>query len=643
MLRTLRFQIVVALMIMAGLFAGAILYALHTIERQRMDDLTLRIAGELRILEQQLSMQAMNYEENAPRDYSAYYRDTRLYYRDLTSGRERIGDIVSAFATGQLPDSLRSHLDPTTTVQLTDRSRELADSLKTAWDDFNLRLEERLGDRDEPRLEWGAEWILDQHPVLAEEVRIFLETLQQEIEQRSLKAQNIGRALFVSGLLTALLIFHWFYRRVLKPLRTAVIGFHQVATGDFSHRVRPDRDNEIGWLIGAFNTLTERLDALLELLTTLQNSDTLDDSLRTLSATLPRLVPIDWVGMLLLDPDGKMRLARVYADGRPEETAAHRFDLNGTLLEECLNNGAPVHVSHVEDTARLDQHYRFLSWLAKQRRNDAVFMPILGNEPKVGILVLASRHPNSYRKEQVQLLENLSALFSATFGRTVALVESARLANIGQFASGIAHEIRTPLGTIGMALEYLTQQQPLTEGARRRAQLARSESERLGRLLEEILMYAKPLDLHVEHGRLIDIIAALDGLKYTEHPLLHIDRDAIAALPAIPMDTDRLRQVLLNLLRNAIEANGDDPRGIRLSAHLHGEKVQLELLNGGPAIPENQMERLFEPFYTRKASGSGLGLSIVKRIVEAHGGNVSVNSDAEGTRVSVALPARIEA
>ena len=640
-MRSLKFQIVLALLLMASLFAVAVLYALHTIDQQRFDDHMLRMGSELRLLQQQLSMQAMNYKENAPRDYTSYFRDTRLYYRQLINDRQRIGDVIMAFATASAPTTAKARRDRKSLFKLSAHSRKLATDLKIAWDEFDQRLDERLGDPKAPRLEWGAEWILSQHPVLDKATQAFLNSLEDEIKRRDKQAHDLGKVLLTAGLLTALLIVFWFYRQVLRPLNRAVEGFRQVAAGDFSYRVNSNWNNEIGWLINIFNLLTGRLDALLQLLTRLQESKTLDDSLQVLSTTLPSLVPIDWVGMLLLSPDGRMRLERAYSDNAADNLEEQAFRLEGTLLEECLTNGSPLHIPAVEDTARLDSRYRFLMLLARRGRHDAVFMPILGNEPKVGVLVLASRQPNSYRTEQVRLLHNLSALFSATFGRSVALLESARLANIGQFASGIVHEIRTPLGTIGMALEHLVNIDELPKGARRRATLAYSESQRLRRLLDDILLYAKPLELKTQSVALADIVQEIVELGFRNYPLLNIDYAAIGTLPPIPLDKDRMQQVLLNLLRNAIEANGDDPRGIQLSGHMQDANILLELSNGGPPIPHARMEQLYEPFYTSKPSGTGLGLAIVRRIMEAHGGSISIASDkVNGTRVSLLLPAR---
>ncbi len=642
-MHTLKSQIMLALGLMGVLFAAAILFALNTIDRQRQDDHVMRLASELRLLQQQLGMQAMNYKENAPRDYTSYFRDTRLYFRELQEKRRHLDALISAFAQGRLPDTLRSHHDLDGHLNLSSDNLQRAARLKATWDAFNKRLSEKLGDTREPRLEWGAEWILEQHPALEQASRAFLESLEHEMLRRSRQAHQVGRVLLTIGLLLMLAILGWFYRRVLHPLQQTVLGFRRVASGDFSHRVPGMGDNEIGWLVDTFNHLTGRLDALLDLLTELQQTKTLDESLRALAHTLPRLVPLDWVGVLLLAPDGRMKLERAYSDGHPDDLPEQAFVLQGTLLEECLHNGTPLHIPNVRDTARLEQRYRFLSVLGKRGRNDAIFMPVLGNDPKVGVLVLASRQPNTYQPEQVRLLHNLSALFSATLGRTVALVEGSRLASIGQFASGIVHEIRTPLATIGMALEHFVGLEDLPEGSRRRADLAHAESQRLSRLLEDILLYAKPLQIQPAPTRLDALVTELEGHAGIAHPRLRIAHETLRDLPEISLDRDRIKQVLLNLLRNAIEANGEDPRGIRLSAGLHGGCVEIVVENGGEPIPQDQLQRLFEPFYTSKASGTGLGLPIVRRIVEAHGGSVVVESEAgTGTRVRVTLPAHPE-
>ena len=345
--RTLKPQIILALGLMTSLFAEAILYALHIVDHQRADDEMLRMGGELRLLLQQVSMQAMSYKKNAPRDYDAYFRDTRLYYQDLLSKRDQLEAIIEAFAQKRILPAAMSHHASRSPLNLSDRSRRLAIELQSAWRDFTRVLDDKLGDPVEPRLEWGAEWILERHPTLQKAAEAFLESLEHEVEARATRAHNIGRLLLTTGLVAGLLVLLWFYRRVLRPLQTAVDGFRIVATGDFSHRVRSNEDNEIGWLISAFNQLTERLDALLELLTALQQSKTLDKSLETLSVALPRLVPIDWAAMLLLTPGGRMQLARAYSDGEPDDFAERAFKLEGTLLEECLHNGSPLHIPNV--------------------------------------------------------------------------------------------------------------------------------------------------------------------------------------------------------------------------------------------------------------------------------------------------------
>ena len=639
-LHTLKFQILLALALLVGLFTGTILYSLQLLEQQRNDDLMLRLAGQLQLTQQHLTMQAMNYKDNAPRDYPTYFRDVRLYYRDLLASRERLGRIIGAFASGRFQDDLDSramqaepYLDNTT--------REAARNLQATWERFDQTLQDKLGEnRDEPRLEWAAEWVLEQNRELEQGTTRLLRSLEHGVDQRTRRATLFGRLAMASALLTSGLVFAWFYLRVLRPLQRTANGFDRAATGDFSRLMTVSSRDEIGQMIHSFNQLSGRLDALLNLITRLQETHTLDETLAAISDTLPGLVPLDWVGILIQGPDGRMHLEQAFADGQPAQIAKQSFELGGTLLEECLQTGAPLHIADVPETSALDSRYKFLSFLQAHGRHEAVFMPVGGNGP-VGVAAFASRHPNTYRQQHLELLYNLSHLFSVSFGRTVTLLESTRLATIGQFASGIVHEIRNPLATINLALDHFLGLADLPANARRRADLASRETARLSRLLDDILLYAKPMQLNLGPHALADLIRDMENTELLENANVELAYDTLSALPALVMDPDRVRQVLLNLLSNAIEANGDDPRGVRLSGHTEdiGEMVTLEISNGGKTLEPEKLERLFEPFYTSKSSGTGLGLPIVKRIIGAHGGEVHItSSEAHGTRVTLSFP-----
>lgn len=640
-LQTLKFQIVVALGLLVSLFAGAILYTLVMLNHQRSDDLLIRLAGQLQLTHQHLSMQAMNYTENAPRDYPAYYRDVKLYYRDLTSNRAQLEAIIDAFASNRFSRDLTgAHMYAT--PQIDRATHQAAIELQTRWRTFSRTLDEKLGpDKQEPRLEWAAEWVLQQHADLELATSRLWQALQRAVDQRANEATLFGRLILVSGLGITVLILLWFYVRILRPLNVALQGFRTVATGNFAHRVPIPVDNEIGWMIGAFNQLSARLDAMRNLITRLQEARSLDETLAAVSDTLPGLVPLDWIGILIQGPDGRMHLQQAYSDGKPEPIVQQAFELSGTMLEECLHTGNPIHIESVRETALLDRHYRFLGFLASHQREEAVFVPIIGSKPVVGIAVFASRNPNTYRGEHLSLLYNLSHLFSVSFGRTVTLVESSRLATIGQFASGIVHEVRNPLATISLALEHFSGLPDIPVNSRKRAGIALQECSRLSHLMEDILLYAKPLQLKLENTGLLEVFDGFDAHSAVNDDRVLVDRDALQRLPSIALDKDRIRQVFVNLLDNAVEANGDDPKGVRVSAEANQstETVDLIILNGGKAIPETQLARLFEPFYTTKPGGTGLGLPIVRRIIDAHGGEITIQSnERDGTRVTIRMP-----
>lgn len=624
-------------MLLIGLFAGLVWYSLHQLDRQQADDQMLRYSAQLQLIQQQMTMQAMNYRDNAPRDYDTYYRDVRLYYQDLLHQRDLFEQIIHAFATNNFDDAMADGM-MSMAPELDKPTRWAASQLEVYWTDFSRELSNKLGpNNDEPRLEWAAEWILDQQEQLSEATNNLLDKLHEGVAKRANQASLLLRGFLLSTFFIAAMILLWFYLKVLTPLNHAVSGFRQVATGDFSHTIPTKGNNEIDSMIGTFNQLSGRLHALLQLLTQLQQGKELEQTITFVAQTLPKLIPIDWISLLTLGPDGRMQLRYSLSDGKPTSLSDDLFELPQTLLQECLKTGKPIHIDNAQYVAALDEHYLFLQLLADQHRNDVIFVPIVENQPVVAVVVFAARNTGTFHPEHMALLDNLAQLLSLSLGRTLQLAESRRLAAIGQFASGIVHEIRNPLATISLALEHFLKLETLPASAQKRADLASNEVARLTRLLEEILLYAKPLLLNRQPIALQALLKQPSVETLLQHP--DIRSIEINETELLLVDSDRIQQVLINLLKNALEANGGDPKGVVLQTQKQNGWLGLRVSNGGEWIEEARLEQIFEPFHTSKQSGTGLGLAIVKRIVEAHGGSVNVTSNqAAGTHIHLRLP-----
>ncbi|HEC05378.1 MAG TPA: HAMP domain-containing protein [Thiolapillus brandeum] len=636
---TLKFQIGIALLALIALFSFFSMHTLKILDEQRTQGALLRLAGELQATAQHMAMQAMNYEKNTPQDTAAYTRDLRLYYQDLMNNTGQFDDICAAFSSGDFQRQLEIH-EPMNPV-LSENTLDAAYELEDYWKKFMLDLDKVMGPDKMPHLADAAKLIVDRNPELLQKTRNLLKALDEDIQQRTRETNIIIRASFAVALIIAIGIMLWFYRQVLRPLSGSAEGFRQASAGNFSYRMPVTANNEIGFLALSFNQLSSRLNSLFKLTARLQEGSDLNETLEFVSHTFPELLPLDWVGVLFVSTDGQIQLERAYSDGVPEELGILRFPLKDTLLEQCLNSGEPLHIPDIQEVAQLSSSYRFLQVLTDRQRRDAIFLPVTSQSPIPGVLVFATRQAHAYGQEHTQLLSNLATVITLSFSRTLKLAEHARLAAIGQFVSDIAHEIRTPLATVSMALDYFENTE-LPEAAHKRLLLAEQEMARINRLLADILLYARPLTLKTEST---DLCLILEKAIASRKPQAETHKAAIAldcpedTLP-LHADPDRLLQIFLNLLGNAIEATtANSAVTIRVRSKDTDKVIQVDVTNrGDPIAPEN-LEHLFEPFFTTKANGTGLGLAIVRRLVQAHGGSVAVTSDTEsGTTFTVRIP-----
>jgi two-component system sensor histidine kinase PilS (NtrC family) len=213
-----------------------------------------------------------------------------------------------------------------------------------------------------------------------------------------------------------------------------------------------------------------------------------------------------------------------------------------------------------------------------------------------------------------------------------------RLASIGRLAAGIAHEIRNPLASISGSVEMLKTTPGADEDSRQLMDIAVREVDRLNRLVTDLLDYARP---HSEERRPLDLGEQVSEIarvfEQERRPGLTV---ALTITPGVLVEaaTGQLRQVLWNLIRNAAQAMPDGGP-ISITVAVEGGAAVLAIRDGGVGIPAETFDRIFEPFYSTKAGGTGLGLATVARIVDDHRGAIDVDSElGRGTTFTVRFP-----
>ena len=225
------------------------------------------------------------------------------------------------------------------------------------------------------------------------------------------------------------------------------------------------------------------------------------------------------------------------------------------------------------------------------------------------------------------------------------VARSRRLASLGSLAAGVAHEIRNPLSSIKGFATYFRERYRDNPEDRETAEVMIREVDRLNRVITQLLEFARPLTMDRVPTPLPAVIR--HALKMVEGEAskkgVALETDLSAEIGEVPLDADRMTQVFLNLCLNAIaamEAGGV----LRVSLARRDERtVRITVADTGIGIPKEDLPRVFDPYFTTRSSGTGLGLAIVHKIVEAHGGEVRLESEpGKGTTATILLPKKTE-
>jgi len=407
--------------------------------------------------------------------------------------------------------------------------------------------------------------------------------------------------------------------RLVAPISDLAEGTRAVAEGNYDTRLPATRNDELGLLVRSFNDMTSRISRARS---ARQRSEQQAIAQRSYLETVLKHLSS---GVLTLDSELRLRTCN------PASTQVLGLD-----LEHCLTQ-------NLEEMST--QHPRLLPLaeaIVENRGNDdwSAEIHLLDQEGRPRVLICrGALLPTAAGEADEQVL---------VFDDVTRLIQAQRDAAWGEVARRLAHEIKNPLTPIQLSAERL-QHKYLRK-------LSTEDGELLKRLTNTIIKQVETMKEMVNafseyarspkvSTRTMDInTLARDVVElYRGHKEIALKLDLAADLPPVKADAGRLRQVFHNLIKNAIEAmDSTDTPTITVSSGQSDSQISMvcvRIADNGPGIPDVLRDKLFEPYVTNKEKGSGLGLAVVKKILEEHGGGISVDSSAEnGTRFTLSLP-----
>jgi signal transduction histidine kinase len=213
------------------------------------------------------------------------------------------------------------------------------------------------------------------------------------------------------------------------------------------------------------------------------------------------------------------------------------------------------------------------------------------------------------------------------------ILKQEKLSSIGELASRLAHDIRNPLTIIKVSLDIMKAKDNLTEEELKKFQRVDEAMYRITHQIDNVLDFVKGRPLKISKHSLQDILKSVI-LDLTESKKVQITNEDME----INCDFELMKVVLINLVVNAMQATGNEGK-IKITSEKTDDKIIIQVEDNGPGIPQDKLVKIFEPLYTTKQEGTGLGLASCKSIIEQHGGKISVNNNP--TRFIIKLPKNI--
>ncbi|MBN2493893.1 MAG: HAMP domain-containing protein [Deltaproteobacteria bacterium] len=600
-----------------------------------------RIAASIETLQEttRRSVDGILRFDNVDLQRSLLVKNRRSFSRNMTSKIERAMAILQKLESQPISEREQSFLVATRDrfERMQQRTDEIATSLELILQGLD-QLDRPAGETD------GVRNLRKNERQLARDVRLLKLALKNMISTQMLRveeedSESVGvilwltvLALLVSTAVTAASLW------AMRPIRRLAEAARRISQGDFAHTVEVSSKDEFGFLASEFNrmarSLAQREDELrrqqgqLESINLQLRQSSIDLELITLF--YEHIIRSIHNGILVVNALGEVTTVNPAAE--------QIFELSSDAISGQRLDSLPFAASM---SALLESWERVL-----QRDEPILFEALEFVVPSRGQILVdlyaaALRDARGERQGVLLVCEDVTERVRTK----QALLQSERMATIGRMSALVAHEIRNPLSSIGLNTELLQEEiEQLPSDATAEASAILSsisrEVERLTEVTDEYLRFARVPRPNLVPERLNQILE--DLLRFLKSELddagIEIKHDLDPDVTTIPADENQLRQAFLNLIKNSADSMSTGGT-LTISTERTDGQIHVRISDTGEGIAEERIGRIFDPFFSTRDGGTGLGLSLTQQIVSEHGGSISCESKpGQGTVFVVHLP-----
>lgn len=378
------------------------------------------------------------------------------------------------------------------------------------------------------------------------------------------------------------------------------------------------------------------------------------------------IMKVDVCSIYLPDPKTDFLVLESTVGLNDEAVGQVRIKPGEGITGRAAKQGRMVAVRDVTD----DKRNKYIPITGEEEFHSILSVPLKYREETVGVINVQTRKPRAFQKNESELLKTIAHHVSGLIRNArlyesflaakreleeanERLIESEKMAALGRLSATLSHELRNPLAGLKGASQLLHRKLHDSE-SKQYVQLILDEVERLGVIVEDLINFARPKSLHYEQfdaNSLIENSILLHSEDLVRQKI--IVRKRLSKLPPLYADKSKFKQVVVNIILNAMDAMPEGGELIVSSSFTLREDCGMEVASfqfrdTGQGIPDDVIAKVFEPFYTTKPTGVGLGLAVCKSIIEQHGGSIAIQSkkrtagskrlESTGTLIMIEIP-----